>query len=186
MSDKLQQAIVATRAGDTREAQQLLADELEENPDNEYAWFLLGNLVDSPEKRKAYLGKALAINPQNEKAKQQYGQVQRQIAATPSLDMDEVAEVELAAAEGASEVPDWLDQLDEDSTAEEESTADALETMDDIADKSAEAVEEKAVATAVSTSSKSDRERQLQRYNLMLIFLVLLIIVVGIILINSL
>ncbi len=182
MSDILQQAIAATRAGDTREAQQLLADELEANPENEYAWFLLGNLVDSPEKRKAYLGKALAINPQNAKAKQQYGQAQRQIASAASLDMDEA--VELTAED--SDVPDWLEQLDADSTATAVSDDDILETVEDTVEERASVVAEKALVPAVSTPSKTEQERQLQRYNLMLIFLVLLIIVVAIFLINSL
>jgi hypothetical protein len=83
MSDKVQEEITATRAGEKRSAQLLLTEELQENPNNEHAWFLLGNLVDSPEKRMAYLGKTLAINPQHQKARQQFSQIYSQHEAAP-------------------------------------------------------------------------------------------------------
>ena len=170
MSEKLQQAIAATRAGDKREAQQLLADALEENPNDEHAWFLLGNLVDSPEKRKAYLGQALAINPQNAKAKQQFGQVQREIAATPVMARNAEVEIDAIDDEAAADMPDWLD----DSASDEE--------IPEVVNEGEAETAVAKVATAVTPSPKSDvqieREKQLRRYNLMLAFLVFAIIVV--------
>ena len=181
MSEKLQQAISATRAGEKREAQQLLAEILDENPNDEYAWFLLGNLVDSPEKRKAYLGKALAINPQNQKAKQQFSQVHREIAAAPTMARSAEMEVEPIDDEELADMPDWLDEQLSDSTSDD----DIVEVMDTILDD--EEAEVAAVTTAVATPPKSDaqadREKQLRRYNMMLAILVILIILVLIALI---
>ena len=197
MSEKVQEAIAATRAGQKREAQFLLAEALQENPNDEHAWFLLGNLVDSPEKRMAYLGKALTINPDNEMARRQLVQVQRQAKtmaeaeAEPVVVMVEEDEA-TAVADDRSELPDWLaDQLDDDS---------AIEVVDDEPEKMAVALDEEAeepkeemavVKTAVSTpakptTTKTTREQQLRSYNQILAFLAILIIIVLIALIWSL
>ncbi len=75
MHPKLQQAIVATRAGKKSEAQLLLIETLQSNPEDANAWFLLGHLVE-PEKRQiAYLEKALDIEPGHVKAKQRLMQL---------------------------------------------------------------------------------------------------------------
>ena len=188
MSEKLQEAIAATRAGQKREAQFLLTELLQENPNDEYAWFLLGNLVDSPEKRMAYLGKALTINPDNEKARQQLYQVQRQTIASES-DAEPIRvmvkeDEETAVVEDMAEIPDWL-------TEEEVTDDDILETIDTILDEeeAAEAdtkAKETAVATPTPAVTKSDHDRQLTQYNQMLAFLVILIIITLIVLIWSL
>lgn len=196
MSEKLQEAIAATRAGEKREAQRLLTELLQENPNDEYGWFLLGNLVDSPEKRMAYLGKALTINPHNEKARQQITHIQRQVIATseaveePVVVMVKEDEV-TAVVENVAEIPDWLKEQHGDELAEGEATdVELLETMDAIVDEEeAEtemAVAQTAAATPPKTVTKSDREQQLTRYNQILAFLIVLIIITLIALIWSL
>jgi tetratricopeptide (TPR) repeat protein len=197
MSEKVREAIAATRAGQKREAQFLLAEALQENPNNEHAWFLLGNLVDSPEKRMAYLGKALAINPDNEKAKRQLVQAQRQAAAVAEAKLEPAAvmveETEAAAvADDLPDLPDWFaDQPDGDLT--EAVVADEpLEKMDVLPeeDKGTPKAVTESVKTAVSTPAKPDtktnREQQLRLYNQLLLLLAFLIIIVLIALIWSL
>lgn len=183
MSEKLQQAIDATRAGQKRDAQFLLTEALAENPNDEHAWFLLGNLVDSPEKRKAYLGKALAINPQYEKAKQQYAQVQQLVMTVPEMGQDD------DFAEEPSTLPDWLeDEFDSDSVAETSTAADTIENMDIVVagdESKTDIVPVKTAVTPTTTSASTNREQQLRRYNYMLAFIVLLIIVVLIFLATS-
>lgn len=128
MNQKLQQAIVAARAGRKREAQLLLAQLLQDNPQEVHAWYLLSLLVESPEKQRAYLGKVLALDPDHEKARQQLSGLQK---VTPIENEDaetavdvmesEVAETEVAplsqpasveadfmAQERGDTLPDWL------------------------------------------------------------------------------
>jgi hypothetical protein len=71
MDLKLQQAIVATRAGRTDVAQHLLTQLIHEKPDNAHAWFLLGHIVDSKDRQVRYLQKAVALDPKNTMAKSQ-------------------------------------------------------------------------------------------------------------------
>jgi tetratricopeptide (TPR) repeat protein len=197
MSEKVREAIAATRAGQKREAQLLLAEALQENPNDGNAWFLLGNLVDSPEKRLAYFGKALTINPDNAKAKRQLVQAQRQITAMSEAEAEPIVvmveeEKVTAVADDLSELPDWFaDQVDEELT--EEAVEDApLEKTDVIGEE--EAAEPKqgmvAVKTAVSTPAKpaitTNHARQLRIYNLTLSLLTILIIIILIALVWSL
>jgi hypothetical protein len=70
MDSKLQQAIIATRAGYTDTAQLLLTDVLQEDPDQTEAWFLLAHLVESPERQARFLEYALALEPEHEMARQ--------------------------------------------------------------------------------------------------------------------
>jgi hypothetical protein len=70
MDPKLQQAIIATRAGYTETAQLLLTDVLQEDPEDPEAWFLLAHLVESPERQARYLEYALALVPDHELAKE--------------------------------------------------------------------------------------------------------------------
>lgn len=198
MSEKVREAIAATRAGQKREAQLLLAEALQENPNDGNAWFLLGNLVDSPEKRLAYFGKALAINPDNVKAKRQLVQAQRQITAMSEAQAEPVVvmveeEKVTAVADDLSELPDWFaDQVDDDLT--EEAVEDGpLEKTDVIGEEETAEPKQEMVAakTAVSTpakptTTKTNREQQLRSYNQILAFLVILIIIVLIALIWSL
>jgi tetratricopeptide (TPR) repeat protein len=184
MSEKVQEAIVATRAGQKREAQFLLAEALQENPNDEYAWFLLGNLVDSPEKRMAYLNKALAINPHNEKARQQLTHIQRQAMAEAEAEPVIVKEDEATAViEDLDALPEWLSEQVED---EEES--EVVEEAMAIAEENLEGVKEvkskqTAVSTPPKTAVKSDHGQQIKQYNQILLILGILIVIVIIALI---
>lgn len=75
MDLKLQQAIVATRAGRTDVAQSLLTQLINEKPDDANAWFLLGHIVDSRDRQLLYLQKALALDPTNPIARKQVAQL---------------------------------------------------------------------------------------------------------------
>lgn len=70
MDQRLNQAISAARAGETRNAQRLLADVLKDDPDQVQAWFLLSHLVDAPEQQTAYLSKVLTLEPGHQQARQ--------------------------------------------------------------------------------------------------------------------
>lgn len=70
MDSKLQQAIIATRAGHTDTAQILLTDMLQTDPVETEAWFLLAHLVESPERQARYLEYTLLLEPDHELARQ--------------------------------------------------------------------------------------------------------------------
>ena len=194
MSEKLQQAIAATRAGQKRNAQLLLTEELQANPDNEHAWFLLGNLVDSPEKRMAYLGKALTLNPQYEKAKQQLAQIQRQIILLPDLsestsDEEEPILIATPADDNAAQptaLPDWLEE-----GIEEEIETEAPEVTITLAEDKPQAVaatksQAMTAAPATKPGVQLAREQQIKRYNYYLLTIIVFIIIVLIFLLRSL
>lgn len=96
MNQKLQQAIVSTRAGNKRDAQLLLTDVLKENPGEVQAWFLLSNLVDSEPKQVAYLNKVLSLDPHHELAQYQLARLTAVPAATPVS--EPVTKIETAVA----------------------------------------------------------------------------------------
>ncbi|MEZ4511270.1 MAG: hypothetical protein R3C62_05300 [Chloroflexota bacterium] len=70
MNVKLQQAIGAARAGESQKAQVLLAQILKEDTQNVHAWFLLSHLVESKEKKVAFLQKVLDLDPNHQKARE--------------------------------------------------------------------------------------------------------------------
>lgn len=70
MDSKLQQAIIATRAGYNDTAQLLLTDALQENPQQTEAWFLLAHLVEPPERQARYLEYALYLEPDHALARE--------------------------------------------------------------------------------------------------------------------
>jgi Tetratricopeptide repeat len=63
MDSNLQQAVVATKAGDYASAQQLLAAAIQSDPQNAEAWFLLAHLVDTAERQARYLEYTLFLKP---------------------------------------------------------------------------------------------------------------------------
>lgn len=158
MDQKMQQAIVATRAGHKNEAQLLLTQRLKEDPGDVHAWYLLGLLVESPRKQRAYLGKVLALDPDHEKARQSLTRLEM---ATVAYDLETetteearqavTEEAELAPAptllsaesdfmsqEKGDTLPDWLaddaghlnlEQIELAETAKS-TTIDALEDAD--------------------------------------------------------
>lgn len=81
MSEKLQQAIAATRAGKTKDAQILLTQLLKEDKEDVHAWYLLSLLVESPEKKRAYLSRVLALDPSHAKARAQLAELDDDVVA---------------------------------------------------------------------------------------------------------
>ncbi len=120
MSQKLKQAIAATRAGQTKDAQILLTQVLQENPDNTQAWYLLSLLVDSPTKKQAYLNKVIALEPTHEKAQQALAQLQQKVETVveetavptpipvmPTADEEPFFDTD----EDEESIPDWLAEI---------------------------------------------------------------------------
>lgn len=103
MSQLLYEAIAATRAGNKKQAQLLLAQNLQQDPTDAQSWYLLGMLVDSKEKQAIYLGKALALDPAHAKAQERLGKLQTPTAVAISDDPLNF----IAQAEGDS-LPEWL------------------------------------------------------------------------------
>ncbi len=94
MNEKLQQAIASARNGQSTEAQLLLTQILQDDPNEIQAWFLLSNLVESEQKKAAYLSKVLALNPNHEMAKQMLARLQKREKGAA----DEVAVMERETA----------------------------------------------------------------------------------------
>lgn len=67
---KLNEAIAAIKSGDKKTGGSILSQLLKENPKNERAWLWLYKCVDTPEKKRYCLKKAIEINPNNQKAKE--------------------------------------------------------------------------------------------------------------------
>lgn len=72
MSEKLQQAIASIKSGNKQHGQQLLAQILQAEPNNETAWLWMSAVVDE-DKRKYCIERVLKINPNNQAAKQALG-----------------------------------------------------------------------------------------------------------------
>jgi outer membrane protein assembly factor BamB len=69
MSDKMQRAITAIKAGDTATGRKLLGELLKDNPEYEDAWMWMTAVVQTREKRLYCLERVLKINPNNETAR---------------------------------------------------------------------------------------------------------------------
>jgi len=69
MTDLLQQAIAAIKAGDKVKGQQLIAQVLKADPRSESAWIWMSGIVDTDKQRRDCLEKVLSINPNNAQAK---------------------------------------------------------------------------------------------------------------------
>jgi hypothetical protein len=110
MSQKLQEAIIAARAGNTQDAQRQLAEILQENPNEVHAWFLLSHLVDSETKQKAYLQKVVTLDPTHAKARQRLAQLQ----AAPVKTTDAIA----TALSEPEPLPVSIDPFDYEAQAE--------------------------------------------------------------------
>lgn len=75
MNGKLQQAIEAARSGESQKAQVLLAQILKDDTKNVHAWFLLSHLVESKEKKVAFLKKVLDLDPTHQKAQERLAEL---------------------------------------------------------------------------------------------------------------
>ena len=187
MSEQLLDAISAIRNGNSREAQQLLTDLLQEDPSNEQAWFLLSNIVESDDLRTAYLSKTLALNPHHEKARQQLARLKVTAVATPEPEIlpddlftdDDVHDAMLAALTDDSEpfvdeepaddmeaLPDWMNEIDE------EPEATLTPTKEKVTPTAKTAAE-----PAPKDLSYADRDKQLARYNQMLLVVGLFLVI---------
>jgi hypothetical protein len=103
MSEKLQQAISAAKNGQKTEAQVLLTQVLKENPNETQAWFLLGTLVDSEQKKVAYLGKVLALEPDHQMARKMLARLQIEEAVELDVEVETETETEMATEIDAEE-----------------------------------------------------------------------------------
>ena len=140
MSDKLQQAIQATRAGDTKNAQFLLTQAIQENPDNPQSWYLLSLLVDDKEKKQGYLTKVIELDPDHTKAHEQLVVISE--TAVPEIEstedpLPEAATVvlssgssDLEAQDEGDTLPDWMaDDLPPTEDKDEEDEETVIETV---------------------------------------------------------
>jgi len=78
----LRQAIAAIKAGDQETGQQLLAQVISADPQNEAAWSLLASVLEDEDKKRRCLERVLAINPGNGRAALELLQLQE---AKPSV-----------------------------------------------------------------------------------------------------
>lgn len=162
MNEQFQQAVVASRAGQIKEAQFLLTQSLQEDSSNANAWLLLSQLVDSKEKQQAYLAKAIELDPEHELATEYRAALDEDAAIVDLPVVEEVDEMADLEAILDADVDDPLADLDEssmddwlsaavaaDSTDDEDDSLDVVDAIDfaDLLDESEEEMEEE---TAVS------------------------------------
>lgn len=107
MEQQMKEAINAARQGETENAQRLLVDLLQQDAEQEQAWFLLSHLVDAPQQQQAYLGKVLALNPAHTQARQRLLYLrQGETAVAPPPVAPEDMDMEAQAA--GDTVPSWM------------------------------------------------------------------------------
>ena len=73
----LQQAIAAIKAGDKITGQQLLAQVISADPQNEAAWLCLATVVDGLQRQRECLHKVLKMNPNNEIARRSLAELNK-------------------------------------------------------------------------------------------------------------
>ena len=163
MNEQFQQAVVASRAGQIKEAQFLLTQSLQDEPENADAWLLLSQLVDSEEKKQTYLAKAVVLDPDHELANE-YHATPDEDAVIPVVaeELDDMADLEaILDADVDESFPD-LDDVDADmddwlaaavaadSTADEDEmeSLDVVESID-FAELMEESDDEMVAETAV-------------------------------------
>jgi hypothetical protein len=121
MNEKLQQAINAARNGQENEAQLLLTQVLKENPQETQAWFLLSTLVDSEQKKRAYLGKVLALDPGHPMAQKMLARLREKSEAAQERPVEEApAPVQVEAVEPVSETLEAIQEKLEDEVVQAE------------------------------------------------------------------
>src|SRR5262245_5039834 len=79
-----EQGIAAFKAGNKDQARQLLSQAVQQDPNDEQAWYYLAAAVDNPAQRKMALEKVLAINPNNDRARQVLDKVNAQLGNAES------------------------------------------------------------------------------------------------------
>jgi hypothetical protein len=84
VTDPLQEAIAAIKAGDKATGKRILIDEvIRDNPRNEVAWLWMTQVADADEDRLNYLRHVLKINPDNEAAKRGLAALEKKLAQKP-------------------------------------------------------------------------------------------------------
>ncbi|HID52564.1 MAG TPA: hypothetical protein EYP41_11070 [Anaerolineae bacterium] len=201
MDAKLQQAVDSLRAGDKVEAQKTLVELVQENPDEVQGWYLLSLIVDSKEQQAAYAAKALALDPNHEKAQEHLAQLQTEpvLAATavatevPDLISQEqgdtlpdwmagdeelvtataVATAETPTDSAEEELPDWIQEPVSDSWIKSDEPAPAAETP------AAKPAKETAVSSPKATKPQ-EKKKGVNRLDLILALLVIAVIIIVI------
>lgn len=78
----LKSGIAAAQTGDRRHARELLLEAAKVAPDREESWMWLASISEYPEELLAFLNNALAINPENEKAREWHVATRKLLAKT--------------------------------------------------------------------------------------------------------
>lgn len=81
-SELFRTAVKKAKAGEHQEAQQMLLQLVEANPQHELAWLWLSQLVEEPEDKIIALENALTINPQRPQTKARLKKLRQKYAAT--------------------------------------------------------------------------------------------------------
>ncbi len=207
MDAKLQQAVDSLRAGDKVKAQKTLVTLLQENPDAVQGWYLLSLLVNDKEQQAAYAAKALALDPNHEKARERLAQLQTEPALAAAAEAPDflsqergdtlpdwmagdeelvaataVTTAELPADDAAEELPDWIQEPVSDSWIKSDKPAPAAKTP---AAKPAKdtAVSPPKTAKPQKKGKKKQKQKQKQEINRLDLILALLVIAAFIIVI---
>jgi twitching motility two-component system response regulator PilG len=88
----LQEGIAMAKAGDKAQAYPLILEAMELNPENEIGWLWLAGLTKAPREAATYLGRALEINPNNERARVALDLIQARIQEAQPIHELEVEE----------------------------------------------------------------------------------------------
>jgi hypothetical protein len=88
MSDTLEQAIAAIKAGDKNTGGQLLNQVLQTDPQNETAWLWMTTVVGSDEERRKILEHVLSINPDNEIAQNSLAKLKPPVSPATDIQVD--------------------------------------------------------------------------------------------------
>ena len=156
MKQKLQQAIIAARSGQTTEAQILLTQAIQDDPNDANSWFLLSTLVDSDQKKTAYLSKVLTLDANHVKAKEQLARL------TDSEEPDIALRGDTAVYTSEPSLPEPEKELawtsEEDSQAEfvvtqEDETPTASFTPETVTDTVTEEIKPTPIKTSVAKTT---------------------------------
>jgi len=82
---RMGQAIAALEAGRAVESQQLLAQVLRQEPNNEAAWLWMAETVAAPERKRYCIQRASAVNPASEDARRLLAELDGQPAPAVTL-----------------------------------------------------------------------------------------------------
>jgi hypothetical protein len=122
MSDQVNEAIAAIKAGDKGRGRDLLMEVLRTDKGNERAWLWLSAAVDGDDQIRFCLEQAVAINPANEKAKQGLARLAAKQARVQEVVTNQVTDkVAAAPIAQTQEVPTSVEvATPEEVTAPEE------------------------------------------------------------------